>query len=70
LDVFSAIGRGETTAARIAHATGAAERGVRILCDFLVVIGILTKSPDGAYGLTPTPAYSSTAARRRTWAGR
>jgi hypothetical protein len=51
LDVFSAIGRGETTSGAISKSTGAAERGVRILCDYLTVIGLLTKS-DNAYSLT------------------
>src|SRR4051794_9859259 len=55
LDVFSAIARGERTAAAIAKSSGAAERGVRILCDFLTVIGLLTKA-DGAYGLSPDAA--------------
>jgi 2-polyprenyl-3-methyl-5-hydroxy-6-metoxy-1,4-benzoquinol methylase len=55
LDVFSAIARGNVTAAEIASATGAAERGARILCDYLVIIGFLTKA-DGKYGLTPDSA--------------
>src|SRR5215207_489557 len=55
LDVFSAIGRGERTAAAIGKACGAAERGVRILCDYLVVIGLLTKSGE-TYNLTPDSA--------------
>jgi hypothetical protein len=71
LDVFSAIGRGERTAAAVARANGAAERGVRILCDYLTVIGLLTKSGD-AYGLTGdaavfldrrSPAYMGGAVR-------
>ena len=56
LDVFSAIGRGERTAGAIAKASGAAERGVRILCDFLTVIGLLTKDASGAYVLTQDSA--------------
>jgi SAM-dependent methyltransferase len=51
LDIFSAIAGGADTAARIAERTGASERGVRILCDYLTVQGFLTKR-DGAYGLT------------------
>jgi 2-polyprenyl-3-methyl-5-hydroxy-6-metoxy-1,4-benzoquinol methylase len=43
LDLFTAIGEGATTAAEIAKRCSAAERGVRILCDFLVVHEFLTK---------------------------
>jgi 2-polyprenyl-3-methyl-5-hydroxy-6-metoxy-1,4-benzoquinol methylase len=50
-DIFTEIGRGNTTGDAIASATGASARGVRILCDFLVVGGLLTKSGD-QYGLT------------------
>jgi SAM-dependent methyltransferase len=56
LDIFSAIGRGERSATAIAKASGAAERGVRILCDYLTVIGLLTKDAGGAYGLTQDSA--------------
>ena len=55
LDVFSAINAGNTTAAELAQACGAAERGMRILCDFLVVMGFLTKE-DFRYGVTPDSA--------------
>jgi hypothetical protein len=55
LDVFTAIGDGATTPDAIAARTGASERGVRILCDFLVVNGFLTKGTDG-YGLAPDAA--------------
>jgi ubiquinone/menaquinone biosynthesis C-methylase UbiE len=51
LDIFSPIGAGKTTPDAIAESCGAAVRGVRILCDYLTVIGFLTKS-DGRYGLT------------------
>ena len=40
------------TAGEIAKKTGAAERGVRILCDYLTIGGFLTKSGSGAYGLS------------------
>jgi 2-polyprenyl-3-methyl-5-hydroxy-6-metoxy-1,4-benzoquinol methylase len=55
LDVFSAIGAGARTMPELAAKTQASERGLRILCDFLVVRGFLIK--DGAaYGLTPEAA--------------
>lgn len=45
LDLFTHINEGET-AASLASATSASERGVRILCDYLVVHGFLTKRAD------------------------
>ena len=44
LDLFTAIAKGSHTAAEIAKTCNAAERGVRILCDALVVMGFLTKA--------------------------
>jgi 2-polyprenyl-3-methyl-5-hydroxy-6-metoxy-1,4-benzoquinol methylase len=55
LDVFTAIAEGNATAAAIANRCKAAERGVRTLCDFLTIHGLLTK--DGTqYGLAPDTA--------------
>ena len=51
LDIFSAIGEGATDAASIAKKTGAAERGIQALCNFLTVLGFLTKQA-GHYALT------------------
>jgi tRNA A58 N-methylase Trm61 len=51
LDIFSAIADGASDAAALAKKTGAAERGVRTLCDYLTVQNFLTKQ-DGRYGLT------------------
>jgi 2-polyprenyl-3-methyl-5-hydroxy-6-metoxy-1,4-benzoquinol methylase len=55
LNVFTVIAEGKTTAKAIAEACKASERGIRILCDFLVIIGFLTKQ-DTNYGLTPDSA--------------
>src|SRR5271169_6887962 len=55
LEVFTAIGDRKTTAAEIAQNAGASERGIRILCDFLTVMGFLTKH-EFHYGLTPDAA--------------
>src|SRR5258708_22638206 len=55
LDVFSAIGAGANTAAAIAAKTGAAEKGVRVLCDFMTIHGFLTKE-QGKYALTQESA--------------
>ena len=55
LDLFSAIGGDGKNAKAIAAACGASERGTRILCDYLVVIGFLIKEGD-LYRLTPDSA--------------
>lgn len=55
LEVFTAIAEGRVSAADIAKRCGAAERGVRILCDYLCIIGFLTKD-GGHYGLTKDTA--------------
>jgi len=56
LEVFTAIAEGNQTAADIAKRVSAAERGVRILCDNLCIMGFLTKSGD-QYQLTPDSAF-------------
>jgi len=71
LEVFTAVDEGAKTAAAIARRSGASERGLRILCDFLCVQGLLKKS-DGEYQLTAesaaflskrSPAYLGTTAQ-------
>jgi len=51
LDVFAPIADGSATAETIASRCHAAPRGIRILCDYLTVLGIITKSGD-KYALT------------------
>ncbi len=55
LDLFTAVAEGARNASELAARLSAAERGVRVLCDYLVIIGFLTKE-DGSYGLTPDSA--------------
>lgn len=55
LDVFTAIGEGNATAAEIAKRCKASERGIRILCDFLCTMGFLDKA-ENRYSLTPDSA--------------
>jgi 2-polyprenyl-3-methyl-5-hydroxy-6-metoxy-1,4-benzoquinol methylase len=55
LEVFSAIAEGNTTVAAIAKRCAASERGVRTLCDFLTIHGLLTKK-GAEYALTPETA--------------
>lgn len=71
LDVFSEIAKGNDGANEIAKVAGASERGIRILCDFLVISGLLAKQKD-RYSLTmdsamfldqASPAYLGGTAR-------
>jgi len=55
LDLFSEIARGKNTAESLAKTTGAAVRGIRILCDYLASRGHLEKQGD-EYRLTPSTA--------------
>jgi ubiquinone/menaquinone biosynthesis C-methylase UbiE len=70
LHLFTAIDEGANTAPAVAARCAAAERGIRILCDYLTTIGLLAKA-DGRYQLplnTATflsqrsPAYMGTIA--------
>jgi len=69
LDVFTGIADGAHTAITLARRAEASERGMRILCDYLAVLGLLTKTAE-RYELTPdshaflnkkSPAYVGTA---------
>ena len=71
LEIFTAIDEGAHTAAAIAQRCDAAERGIRILCDFLCTVGLLHKA-ENSYQLAPesaaflskrSPAYLGTTAR-------
>jgi hypothetical protein len=55
LDVFRAVGEGPGDVASIARHCSASERGIRILCDFLTIYGVLAKE-NGRYRHTPTSA--------------
>lgn len=55
LDLFTAVGESSATAQELAHKHEATERGMRILCDYLAIIGFLTKE-NGRYGLTTDSA--------------
>lgn len=52
LDLFTAIGEGNATTDALAARCKAEERGVRILCDYLTIVGFLVKE-NGGYALTP-----------------
>jgi hypothetical protein len=71
LNLFTAIDEGASDVASLASRTGASARGVRILCDYLTTLSMLTKT-DNQYALTPTtatflsrrsPAYMGTTAQ-------
>lgn len=55
LEIFTAIGEGNQTAAAIARRCQTAERGTRILCDALVIMGFLKKDAS-SYSLTQDSA--------------
>ena len=55
IDLFRAIGDGPGDVASLAMQLAASERGIRILCDFLTINGVLEKE-DGRYRHTPTSA--------------
>jgi precorrin-6B methylase 2 len=68
LDIFTAIDEGNHRAQQIAERVKASERGVRILCDFVTILGFLLKE-DSRYSLTAdgalflsrrSPAYMGT----------
>ena len=55
LEVFTAIGEGNSTAAEIAKRCNASEKGTRVLCDFLCIMGFLNKEAN-RYSLTQDSA--------------
>jgi 2-polyprenyl-3-methyl-5-hydroxy-6-metoxy-1,4-benzoquinol methylase len=55
LDLFTALAEGHTTADQLAQHCQASEKGCRVLCDFLTIHGLLTKS-EGRWGLAPDAA--------------
>src|SRR6267143_5939812 len=55
LEVFTAIGEGNATPSDIAKRCSTSERGMRILCDYLCIMGFLAKQ-DQRYSLTPDAA--------------
>jgi len=71
LDLFTAIAEGNTAARTISARIKASLKGTRVLCDYLTVMGFLTKQRD-EYSLTPessafldrnSPAYVGSASR-------
>jgi len=55
LGVFRAVGEGAADSATLAARCGTSERGMRILCDFLCIIGLISKQ-GSTYSHTPTSA--------------
>ncbi len=55
LGLFTAVAGGAHTVAAIATQCAASTRGTRILCDYLTIMGFLTKTSD-SYQLTPDTA--------------
>ena len=63
LDVFTVVGDGSQTVKEIATACGVPERGIRILCDYLTTVGLITKTGE-TYQLTADSAVFLT---KRSW---
>jgi 2-polyprenyl-3-methyl-5-hydroxy-6-metoxy-1,4-benzoquinol methylase len=55
LDVFTAVAEGKSTVELLARRCQASERGIRILCDYLTILGFLAKQGH-EYSLTPVSA--------------
>jgi 2-polyprenyl-3-methyl-5-hydroxy-6-metoxy-1,4-benzoquinol methylase len=55
LDLFTHVAAGQRTAEQLARACQAAPRGVRILVDYLTIVGFLARDDNG-YRLTPDAA--------------
>jgi 2-polyprenyl-3-methyl-5-hydroxy-6-metoxy-1,4-benzoquinol methylase len=55
LNLFTIIGEGNRTLSEISNACDASERGIRILCDVLTVLGFLNKE-NGGYSLNEVSA--------------
>jgi len=55
LELFTHIAKGVVTPGALALSCHASERGIRILCDFMTILGFLRKTDEG-YRLTPESA--------------
>ena len=55
LELFAALGEGHSTVSELARRCKGTERGIRILCDFLTVVGLVAKDGE-RYRHTPTSA--------------
>jgi hypothetical protein len=66
LDLFSEIGKGNQTAESLARTTGAAVRGIRILCDYLTAA--ISKNTWTSIGSPNLRRHSWTGAPLRGWA--
>src|ERR1700756_3217243 len=55
LDLFRAVGETAGDVPSLARFCSASERGIRILCDYMSILGLLIKS-DGRYRHSPTSA--------------
>jgi hypothetical protein len=66
LDLFSALAAAGGDLAQVSERTGASERGIRILCDYLTVKGFLEKKrPAPAHSVEPDIPHSSVASLHR-----
>ena len=66
LKLFTAIAGGARTPEALAPLCGASVKGLRVLCDFLTIMGFLTKDEAG-YGLTTDSRIFLVQGSRPTW---
>jgi ubiquinone/menaquinone biosynthesis C-methylase UbiE len=59
LDLFTALDEGKRTAAEVAEYCGASPRGVRILCDYLTILGFAEKREDRYHATNESAAFLS-----------
>jgi 2-polyprenyl-3-methyl-5-hydroxy-6-metoxy-1,4-benzoquinol methylase len=55
IGLFAALGEGPCSSTQLAQRCETSERGMRILCDFLTIVGLVAKQ-DGLYRHTPSSA--------------
>lgn len=66
LNLFTVIGSGSSTVADIARDCSATERGIRILCDHLAILGFIEKTGE-KYVLTRDSSIFWIKIHRPTW---
>jgi ubiquinone/menaquinone biosynthesis C-methylase UbiE len=57
LELFTAVGEGLKTVSKLAQRCETSERGIRMLCDFMVIAGFLTKSENSYHATAESAAF-------------
>ena len=58
LDLFAALGEGNSTVEEIAKHCKSTQRGIRILCDYLAILGVIIKQGDRYFHSATSGAFS------------